>query len=312
MNDIQHVVEADGNGHNIVMPYKTENMVFDANNIKNFLDVPNRRLIRPAQVQSILEDLIKGEFHAPAMVLETLPKGKFYILDGGHRGDSFGQYFDLYPKTTITVPCHIYPKLTDEERRHIYNRYNIPIRQTRDDMIHTYKDTIPIYEELISLVPCTIYGKEKEHMKLSHVTSCYIAASDEGEFSGGYSAKPQDFVERLQALTEEDMSNIADFWSIMKDAFKIKHGEPLNGVSVLKTTPFAVLFRLWYQNKDRIPRDKMVERFSELRHKQLQGKPLLDEWARRTGRAMTRQCLMDVRSKINRGQPKELRFQDNF
>jgi len=312
MSDIQHVVEADDNGHHIQMPYKTENVVFDRKTMKNFLDVPNRRLVRPAQVQSILEDLIKGEFHAPAMVLETLPKGKFYILDGGHRGDSFGKYLDLYPESSITVPCHIYPTLTDEERRHIYNRYNIPIRQTRDDMIHTYKDTISIYEELISLVPCTIYGKEKEHLKLSHVTSCYIAANEEGEFSGGYSAKPQDFVESLQNLMEEDCDNIVEFWGIIKDAFKIKDGEPLHGISVLKTTPFAVLFRLWYQNKDRIPRNKIVERFKELRYKQLQGKPLLDEWARRTGRAMTRQALLDVRSKINRGQPKELRFQETY
>jgi len=294
------------------MPYMTETIVFNKDNISNFLDVPNRRLVRPAQVQSILEDLIKGEFHSPAMVLERLPKGKFYILDGGHRGDGFGKYIELYPKASIEMPCHVYPKLTDEQRRHIYNRYNIPIRQTRDDMIHTYKDTIPIYDDLIANIPVTIYGKEKEHLKFSHVTSCFVSASEDKEFSGGYSAKPHDFVERLQELTPTDKDDIVEFWGVLKDAYKITDGEPLNGVAVVKTTPFAVLFRLWYQNKDRIPRDVIVERFKELKHKQLQGKPLLEEWARRTGRGMTRQCLMDVRSKINRGQPKETRFKDNF
>ena len=294
------------------MPYITDVMVIDSKNISNFLDVPNRRLIRPSQVRSILDDLMKGDFHSPSLVLEKIDRHKMYVLDGGHRMDGFGQYLDMYPSTKISIPCHIYEKLTDEQRRHIYNRYNIPIRQTRDDMIHTYKDTIPIYDGLIQALPCTIYGKERENMKLSHVCSCYISAQHDGEFTGGFEAKPHAFVTRLQELDMTDLNNIIMFWSVMKRSFNIVDGESITHTQSLKTTPFSVLFRLWYQNKDRIADDDIVDRFKDLRNKQFQGKPLLEEWATRTGHAQAKQGLLDIRSKINRLQPKELRFKDNF
>jgi len=311
---ISQAILESGNGINISMPYTTRTMVIDSNNIDHFLDVPNRRLVRPAQVQSILEDLIKGDFHCPALVLEELPKrkGYWYTIDGGHRMDGFGGYLEMNPTATIEIPVHIYPPLDDETRRHLYNRYNIPIRQTRDDMIHTYKDTLPIYPDLIAEIPCTIYGRERENMKVSHVCSCFISAKEDNEFAGGYSANPVAFVERLQRLDHSDLDDMIEFWGIFKEAFNVTDGEPLSTISETKTTPFSVLFRLWYQNKDRIDRDEIVRRFKDLKNKSLQNKPLLEEWAKRTGKAQARQCLMDVRSKINRGHPKELRFKDNY
>lgn len=275
-----------------------------------FLDVPNRRLKRRTQVQSILEDLISGDFHAPAIVLERVRKEYFYVIDGGHRMDGFNEYLDLYPDGEIHVGAHVYPSLNDEQRRRIYNRYNIPIRQTRDDMVHTYKDTIPVYGELINNIPVSIYGKERENLKFSHVTGCYLSAKDEREFSGGWSAKPHEFVEQLQQLNKEDALNIIQFWGVMTVSFNLVKGDSLSGIAVLKTTPFAVLFRLWYQNKDRLDHAEIVSRFSELQSKQLNGRQLLTEWSKHTGRGMCRQAFMDIRRKLNRGQPSNKYFRD--
>ena len=237
-------------------------------------------------------------------------EGKNYTIDGGHRMDAIKDWIKHNNENKIIIPVQLYPPLTEEQRRIVYNKYNIPIRQTRDDYIFTYKDTIPIYTELINKLPVTVYGKEREHVKVAHMCSSYIGAKATGDFDGSYSDTPKEFTEAIQALDMDDLDNMIEFWEIISSSFRIRKGEELTKHRVIKTTPFAVLFRLWYQNKDRFAKQEIIDRFSALRYKQLNGKPLIDEWASRTGKGQSRLAFGDIKRRLNTGYPADQRFKD--
>ena len=193
-------------GYTIEMAYVTKKST-------ESLEFINPRKLRKAQIQSLTDELIKGGHFESCLVVNRKKGYHLNIIDGQHRVMAMKNYFKKYPDSRIQVALVIYKSLKPDEEREVYRKWNIPIRQTTDDFINSYKEVIPMFGRLTKEIPCNIYGGPKK-IKLKDLINAHIG-SVEHPFKGGEGRTSYAFVKYMQDLTDEDMNEIKTVFQIL-------------------------------------------------------------------------------------------------
>ena len=257
--------DKEAEGTKIIPEYEMKMICINKSNINNFhFYEETQRDIRKSQVNKQLTAL-KNEKHFDVVLAVDTQKNGYGIIDGNHRINAIKTWFNESNgvKREIDMWCMVYPKLTIEQRRAVYRKLNIGIKQSTADFISAYRQTIPMFETITNsgLLPCHIYGNNN-NMKFKHFVGAYHCAKRPGKvFSGGFMGKPYEFVEMARTLTYKDVKVIKEFWDMYTKAFSIDLD--VNAVSSykeLKTTIFYAMFRLWYINKNRFSEREIISR----------------------------------------------------
>lgn len=290
----------------IKLPYKPEIVVIDKENIDNFKFSRFMRDQRTSHINEIKASMDVGKhFHMPLAVFKK-GNGKFQVggtksemLDGNHRLNAIKKKIDEDPTFSIEVLLMVYNIDSDIDKtlKEIYHCINIGRKQNTDDYIQAYKNKIPIYDEIVKskVLPCSIYGNRDE-MKFYHIIGGYLRARDP-VYKGTWTGKPKDFVEEAKKLTSKDVEIIEQFWKDFTKMFKLSGVQNIRSLACTKTTGFSVIFFIWYHNKDRLGRAKVVEKIRD----KLAGTKLFEEQARSPGIANSRRALDALVRRLNKG-----------
>ncbi len=230
-------------------------MVLNAKSIDSLVLVDPRR-IRQKQVKSLLRSLELGLHFETNLVMNRLNK-ILRIIDGCHRIEAMKAFFKHNPKEEIEIYAQIYTDLTRNEERDIFYRTNISIRQSTHDFIHSYRDTLPVYKELTTKLPVTIYGS-KNRLRLKNVCEAYLSSKTK-LFQGGLSCTKLQFVEKIQTLDDNDVHEIKDTFEMMQTIFNKEKFTDIANMTVFKTTPYIALTALIQRNKSNLGKDFIIK-----------------------------------------------------
>jgi len=246
-------------GKNMKTNYIVEKFIVTKSNVNGFVIV-NKRNTRMAQVHKILRAL-NDDTHFEAPFVVNRRDKKIRVIDGHHRIEAMKKFYEMdgNEDEQIEIVMATYKNLTDEEERDMYTKWNIAIRQNTHDFINSYKETIPMFERLTSELPCTIYGT-KTKIRIKNLTEAWFVSQISTSFQGGVSWTNYVFVENMQNLTDADIDEIKDTFSIMWEIFNPYSYTDFVGMSPFKTTPFIAIFSIIQRNKKRLSLDYMKKR----------------------------------------------------
>lgn len=268
--------------------YVMKRFIIGKKSIKNFVEIKppygHRRKWRKSHTNKIVVGMNKSEHFESPLVLEII-NGKFRVIDGWHRIMAIKSWLKKNPDNKISIYAAVYQPMTSNERRKVYRRWNVGITQSTDDFIESYRDDIPIFQKMITELPCTSYGGKDEStgkykVKFKSFVGGYISAIDKGRFKGGYQGGPQRFIEDVQDSSITDVENIKDFWEIISKAYHIDETENFSNYDCLRTSPFYALFRIWWNNRHKFSKQDLINRF-----RKTTVLVVIKEWAKLGGRA---------------------------
>jgi len=246
-------------------PYEIKDITLNKASMSR-IDIVNQRQMRNSQVMSLLRALNKGE-HFDSMFVVNINNGtnRIRIIDGGHRTEAIRRYFETHPEAKIKVSMAVYKDLTNREEREIYTKWNIGVKQNVDDFINSYKAEIPMYEEMLSRLPISIYGS-KNKMKIRHMVDAYMG-SKQNPFKGGCGYNRDNYLSTIKKIDEEDVENMEDTFKIIKEIFNPNDVVDFMRLSAFKTTLFRAIFRLVHINKVFLGKNYVIKKMSKVLYK---------------------------------------------
>lgn len=218
----------------------------------------NRRNCSAQQIRTIVEGLEKGIYWGSPFVVCIRNKTR-NLIDGNHRYEALLKYFLKNPTHSIIAEIHEYQTKTEQEEKEIYTLYNSGRKQSTNDFIQQYKETIPLwlmFQTRNFPVRISVYPNKNTISFFQLVTS-YLATRPIA-FNGGYSAKPLEFIAEAKQLGESDFVVMREF---LKE-YILAFGNVLNN-RWYKGTPLTAIMRIWLDNKGNILPDKMIMLFRE-------------------------------------------------
>ena len=289
------------------LPYEPVRYIIDSQNIDNFKLSRFKRCIRESHVNDIKDSLDKGEhFHMPLAVFKNGNNGyklsattKSEAIDGNHRLSAIKKWLNENPNKSIEVLLMVYKinKNVDVTVRKIFHNVNIGRKQSTDDYIRAYKDTIPIFDMICGnkkVLPCSIYGNRDE-MKFYHIVGAYLSAK-ENIYKGTWTGKPKEFVDEVRKLNDNDVNIIKEFWGDFCKMFSLKGVQNIRNLACAKTTGFSVIFFLWYHNKNRLGRQVVITKIRD----KLADSKFFDDWARSSGISNSKKALDAIVRYLNK------------
>lgn len=249
----------------------------DKKTIKNFhLLVEERRQLRIGKVKSILASLEKG-IHFESDIVVNKINGDYRVIDGNHRIEAISELLKREPETRVKVYLAKYEnlslyqekkirieKIRDEERR-IYSVWNKGTPENATDYLQQYFKIIPCGEEMLRKLPATIYSTDKT-MSLKLLVGSHVTAKAQKKFEGGYANGGEKTVEDFKAVESGDITIMKAFCDDMEEIF----GKFYKQSPYYRTTVISSFYRIWYDNKKQMPRQKFIDVFKAV---------FLDKWA---------------------------------
>jgi len=241
--------------------YVMKKIVLDKKTLQKFyMDNASRRQIRNGQVNQLKKHLLSGgHFSSPLVVNEINDRNK--LIDGNHRTEAITDIISTTDKDfSIEVWVAIYKNLTVEEEREVYSEWNKGVRQSASDFLKSHWDSIPLRKELLSRLPVSIYGSKNTMPIKSFVGNQIFAKREREHFEGGYSNGIFQVVDDFRNLELVDIDLLDEFYSIISKVL----GEYYDKVPFYTTTSLGALYRIWYDNRDRISKQKFVKAFAKV------------------------------------------------
>jgi len=242
---------------NIGLEYSQKRVWVSPENIDEFEPAATIRQIRIKNVRKLVAVLESKKCFPPMTV--NLKRGKYRVIDGNHRLESLRGYLDKHPEHKVELELDVYTDLTEEQEKVVYNALADVAKQTTSDLIEQNKDDIPVYQMTQSgnfPIPISVYGSPNS-MKVASLLSAYLAAT-EPKFQGGLKLAGNRFVGRVKELGRQEFQVIKSFSKDFVEAFGTVKANPF-----ARVTPFGVLFRIWLDNKERVPQPDMVKLFKK-------------------------------------------------
>jgi len=241
--------------------YVMKKIVLDKESIKKFyMDTATRRQIRKGQVNQLIKHLIAGgHFSSPLVVNEIKKINK--LIDGNHRTEAVTDIVSSTDKEfSIEVWVAVYKNLTIDEEREVYREWNSGVKQSASDFLKAHWESIPLRKELLSKLPVSIYGT-KDTMPIKAFVGHQIFAKREREhFEGGYSNGIFQVVEDFKNLEMKDIKLLEEFYKLISSII----GEYYDKAPYYTTTSIGALYRIWYDNREKISKDKMQKAFKKV------------------------------------------------
>jgi hypothetical protein len=227
---------------------------------KFFINEEERRKIRVGEVASIKagfskENKLERHFSSPLVVNEI--SGIYRLIDGNHRFEAMRQKIASDPDFKICVWLEVYRNLSREDERKVYHITNRGTSESATDFLRHYWKTIILGDKILQELPVAIYASEKK-LAVKLVVGAYLC-SKKAKFTGGYGAGGEKTVNDMQEMTLDDLKIIKAWYRDYSEVF----GEYLKGIPWYNSTPLTALFKIWYDNKSDIPRDKMINAFRD-------------------------------------------------
>jgi hypothetical protein len=268
----------------------------DASNISKFEELDFARMVSKPQVNRILRHLQKGgSFESPLVVNK---KGwKYRIIDGVHRKKAMERYLANNPDAKIEVTLAIYNNLSKDQERRAFTTWNLGRRQSSNDFIKIYADTIPLWKlmEKKFPVPVKIYRPQSGQHGVHFVTllKAYMTAwtRTDGRFSP-YAARMDNALEQITKMDRNDYELLSEFCIWFEDVFgKMTNNNPYTG-SILLTA----IMTTYFDAMTVMPRKAVKDRF---RNKIFNNTPLVLEASYARGNTGSRKVYRSVIEELN-------------
>ena len=258
----------------------------------NTLKIVNPRKLRKSQVASLASLLLKGK-HFDSCLVVSRKGGHLRIIDGQHRIEAMKQYFKKFPDEKIQVALVTYKKLSPDAERNVYRKWNVPIKQSTDDFINSYRETIPMFNRITMEIPCSIYGSTQK-MRLRDLINAYIAAK-ENPYMGGEKKTTYDFVRYMQRLEDKDVDEMKSNFNLLQDVFNPNGVKDFQKLSAFKNIVFRSIYYLVANNVGRLGGLQLKHRMK----KALVNRTILDEYRRYYGRRASVDAYLSFKNILN-------------
>lgn len=239
------------------LDYMMQSVVLTKKSVKTLV-VVNPRKTHAGQVNSIYNSLLKREHFDSVFVVNVIKGVGTRIIDGNHRIQALKKFFEKYPSERIQAYFATYRELSEEQERAVFTKWNISVSQSTDDFLHSYRETIPMYERLTTEMPCSIYGA-KNKMKLRDLVNAY-SASFEKPYRGGESKTKINVVRYFQRLVGSDVDKIKKIFGLMMEIFNADNTKDWRNKAAFKNIIFRALYYIINSNIDRIDEKYLVKR----------------------------------------------------
>lgn len=245
--------------------YIMRRIVIDKKSIKDFLvNEEERRQIKLGRVASLRILLEKGEhFDSPLVCNWREDKKKWTIIDGNHRLEAMKECIVKNPDFEVEVWVAEYNNLSQkdiltirEQEREIYSTWNKGNPETATDYLQQHFKTIPTGELMLKLLPVSVYGSEKL-LPITKLVGNYATCKKQNKFNGSYGNGGEKCVSDFMKIESSDIKLIRAFYLDMIEVF----GEYRKGMLFYKGNGIAVLMRIWYDNRMRMPREALIRLF---------------------------------------------------
>lgn len=261
----------------MLLDYEVEMAYITKRSVRSLIIV-NPRKVRKEQVKSIYFGLVNGKHFESPLVINRVKGYTMQIVDGQHRKLAMDKYFEKFPDARIQVALAVYKSLKDEEVREIYRKWNISIRQNTDDFINSYKDSIPVFDRIINIFGCSVYGSSSK-IKMRDLINAYIA-SYEKPYKGGEKKTKIDFVKYMQNMTDEDINKIIKVYNILQEIFNSNKVKDFAKLSAFKNIVFRSLYYIVANNIEPLGENYVKRRMKTV----LANRTILDKYRRFYGR----------------------------
>jgi hypothetical protein len=226
-----------------------------------FIYEDERRKIRMGKVAGIRQafnnpEKLKKHFSAPLVVNKI--KNKLNLIDGNHRFSAILEKLEREPEFSITTWVAEYKNLDRASERTIYSMWNSGTSESATDYLQYYWKTIPLANTLLRELPVEVYATPKK-LSVKLLVGCHISVKGK-KFKGGYGAGGQKTVDDFRNLTMEDIKIIKAWYKDYSEIF----GEYMKGNLWYSSTPLNALYKIWYDNRTNIERQKLINAFRDV------------------------------------------------
>ena len=237
--------------------YETKTYNISARDIEGntFVLLANRREINDKVVKDIYYQLEAGK-HFESPIVVSYKRGQNRLLDGNHRYEAIRAYLAEHPEDSIQVTMQVYQGLTDADEKEKYTIWNKGRKQSTKDHIKQFEVEIPAFSQMQASFPWPIDIYGREGVPFYKLAGAYLAAR-ETRFSGGFLGNAKAFIDVAKTFTDEDIETMSAFATVMIGAF----GSDLKGNKWFRSTPLTSLFRIYLDNRTKIPGPKMSQIF---------------------------------------------------
>jgi hypothetical protein len=250
-------------------------VLVDKHTIDNFyIYQDERRKIRRGKVLEMVanfdrpDKLIK-HFDSPIVVNvvddrhfqeeERVEFGKRRVIDGNHRMDAIAEKLLRDSDFRIVITIAEYKNLNRAEERQVYTKWNKGTPESATDYLKWHFKTIPYGKQMLNQLPVEIYGNDKK-MSIKMLVGSHVNAKKQNAFEGGYSFGGEKTVQDFMMIVPSDIKTMALFYEYMVEAF----GTYYKGHPFYRSTPLSVFYRIWFDNKDYISRERFVTAFKRV------------------------------------------------
>ncbi|HSU72921.1 MAG TPA: hypothetical protein VLJ21_03675 [Candidatus Binatia bacterium] len=221
-----------------------------------FVRLPNARKLSQGVVNELFERLIDGHTIVQPFVVNEVG-GKWRLLDGNHRMEAIRKYLAANPTHRVEINIVKYDNLGEQEEKDVFTEWNLGRKQSTNDVVRQYWKDIPLakhFEKLDKegkLVVGVAPYPGNTTVAFYRAVGAYLAAT-KPTFAGGYIGDPWHFIDEAMELDAGDAHKIAAFLSDFVAAFG-----PWKNNLWSKTTPFAALMKIWYDNYEHFPPNRI-------------------------------------------------------
>jgi hypothetical protein len=244
--------------------YIMRKVIVDKSVISNGLFVINdeeRRNIRGGSVKKLISLLdSQKHFSSPFVTNETTSTGRQNLVDGNHRYEAIKDVIARNPNFSITVWVAVYRDLTDAEEKQVYKDWNVGVPQSATDFLKANFKSIPYGQEMLRRLPVSIYGAPNK-IAIKNLVGSHVNARKQRNFEGGYSGGKEQTIADFQNITPDDITVIAKFCKFMENVFG--RYDKKNNYKFYGTTPLGAFYRIWYDNYQDIPENRLENAFKK-------------------------------------------------
>lgn len=184
---------------------------------------------------------------------ESIELNKRRVIDGNHRMDAIAEKLKRDENFRIVITIAEYKNLDRAEERKVYTKWNKGTPESATDHLKWHFKTIPYGEQMLRQLPVDIYGTDKK-MSIKILVGSHVNAKKQNAFEGGYSFGGEKTVQDFMTIVPQDIRILSLFYEYMVESF----GTYYKGHPFYRSTPLSVFYRIWFDNKDYISRERMV------------------------------------------------------
>lgn len=280
--------------------YKFEKLLVDSSNIGQFIIREDHRDVRPGQIKKIEGPLSSGVHFDESLAL-IRDNGSYIVCDGQHRILAIHNALKEGTLKSIYVPAKIYPEGTDY--RELYSKLSVQIKESADDYLKKYLDEIPIYHWLNQAFPVSITVKVGNYSQLPfrRLMAAYLGIyQKEVAHRGTSKSSIKQVIRELKQLNQEDYDRLKDIAEFYVETF----GTYDSSNSFYGLVGLTVFFRIYYDNRTRFNRSRMVKDFKT----HILNNEMYRKLSRSASSVMVSDLYRAAISQLNRGRTKKYSF----